>query len=159
MFQAIDGEYYVKHMTLQQVGALTPPDYHTNPHVQALRQAILTAKARYGRVSNEGYSGLLHLVWMLRGQDAFTDFYEYPEETHHFIAVLEETLRRHLIFLKDTCGELAYFVLGSCKNCMISPQTYDEFFREPESRISTLSTYLMGRSTCHGHPSLRQKVR
>ncbi len=71
---------------------------------------------------------------------------------------MEETLRRQLVFLKDTCGELAYFVLGSCKNCMISPQIYDEFFREPESRISTLSTYLMGYPRAMGIHHCGKKV-
>ncbi len=66
MFRTSDGEYDIKRMTIEQVGALTLPDYDANPHVEKLRQAILTAKARYGRVSNEGYSGLLHLHWMLR---------------------------------------------------------------------------------------------
>jgi uroporphyrinogen-III decarboxylase len=123
---------------------LSTPDYASSPAVESLRHAIRETKSKYGSAVNTSFSGLLYQAIKIRGQDIFTDFYEYPEMVHHLMTVLGETLYQHLKFLKDECGNLPYFVLGSCSNCMISPATYDEFLRPHEARISTLSQYIMG---------------
>lgn len=144
------GSYDVAPILLEQAQALTPPDYATNPAVQALRESITQTKAQYGKASNASFSGLLYMGLKLRGQDFFFDFYENQDITRHLVAVCTETLYRHLIFLKDTCGEIPYFVLGSCSNCMISPETYREFFLAGEAKISTLSSYLTGHTRAMG---------
>ena len=133
-----------------QVMALTPPDYATNPAVESLRQAIRETKHQYGSAVNTSFSGLLFQAMKVRGQELFIDFYENPAMVHHLMAVLGETLYRHLRFLKEECGTIPYFVLGSCSNCMISPTLYDEFLRPHEARVSTLSQYLMGHPRAMG---------
>ncbi len=138
------------HLAPEQVMTLSAPDYATNPAVESLRHAIRETKATYGNAVNTSFSGLLYQAIKVRGQDIFTDFYEYPEMVHHLMAVLGETLYRHLKFLKDECGVLPYFVLGSCSNCMISPAIYDEFLRPQDARVSTLSQYLMGHQRAMG---------
>jgi len=134
----------------EQVMKLSVPDYAGNPAVESLRKAIRETKSRYGSAVNTSFSGLLYQAMKVRGQDIFTDFYENPEMVHHLMTVLGETLYQHLKFLKDECGELPYFVLGSCSNCMISPATYDDFLRPHEARISTLSQYIMGHPRAMG---------
>ncbi len=134
----------------EQVMKLSPPDYADNPAVEALRKAIRETKDKYGSAVNSSFSGLLYPALKVRGQDIFTDFYENPEMVRHLMSVLGETLYRHLKFLKDECGDIPYFVLGSCSNCMISPATYDEFLRPHEARISTLSQYIKGRRRAMG---------
>jgi uroporphyrinogen-III decarboxylase len=134
----------------EQVLRLSPPDYATSPAVASLRQAIRETRRQHGSAVNTSFSGLLFQAMKVRGQDIFTDFYEFPEMLHHLMSVLGETLYRHLCFLKDECGSIPYFVLGSCSNCMISPALYDEFLRPHEARVSTLSNYLMGHPRAMG---------
>ena len=137
-------------LTPEQVMKLSPPDYAANPAVESLRKAIRETKDKYGSAVNTSYAGLLYPAMKIRGNDIFTDFYENPEMVRHLMSVLGETLYRHLKFLKDECGDIPYFVLGSCSNCMISPATYDEFLRPHEARISTLSQYIKGRRRAMG---------
>ncbi|HEY3376414.1 MAG TPA: hypothetical protein VGL77_02880 [Armatimonadota bacterium] len=144
------GGYEVVPLSREQLLALEPPDYASNAPVQALRAAILATKAEHGSVTCVSYSGLLYQALKLRGQELFYDFSEEPALVHHLAEVIGETLYRHLVFLKDTCGHLPYFVLGSCQNCMIAPALYEGFFRVHESRISTLSSYLMGHPRAMG---------
>jgi uroporphyrinogen-III decarboxylase len=134
----------------EQAMALTPPDFAANPAIDALRQAIRETRRLHGRVAPGGIAGLLYPALKIRGQDLFCDFYEHPGMVHHLMAVLGETLYRYLVFLKDECGEIPYFVLGSCSNCMISPATYQEFLLIHEARVSMLSPYIKGRARAMG---------
>ena len=145
-----DGSIGITPLSPEAVMALAPPDYADNPAVEALRRAIRETERTYGSATNSSFAGLLYPALKVRGQDLFCDFYENPSMVHHLMAVLGETLRRHLVFLKDECGDIPYFVLGSCSNCMISPATYEEFMLPHEARISTLSRYIKGRPRAMG---------
>ncbi len=144
------GGMAVTPLSPEQVMALTPPDFAVNPAIEALRQAIRDTKSTHGQVAPCGIAGLLYPALKVRGQDLFCDFYEDPDMVHHLMAVLGETLYGYLVFLKDECGEIPYFVLGSCSNCMISPATYETFMLFHEARISTLSHYIKGRPRAMG---------
>lgn len=134
----------------EEVMELEPPDFAMDPAIEELRQAIRKTKSEHGSAHPSGIAGLLYPALKIRGQDLFCDFYEHPEMVHHLMTVLGETLYRQLTFLKDECGEIPYFVLGSCSNCMISPDTYEEFMLPHEARVSTLSTYIKGRERALG---------
>ena len=144
------GGYEVEPMSLDRFAGLEPPDYDNNPFVQKLREAIRETRRKHGSAFDGSYSGLLHPAMKLRGQEIFSDFYDHPEEVHRFAAVMGETIRRHLLFLKEECGSLPYFVLGNCSNCMISPAVYGTFFVREESAISGLSEAVMGRRRAMG---------
>ncbi|HEY3379941.1 MAG TPA: uroporphyrinogen decarboxylase family protein [Armatimonadota bacterium] len=143
------GGWDVTPMSTEALRALMPPDYTTDPAVDALRRTLLQAPVGERRAETSG-AGVLRYLLLLRGQELFYDFSEEPELVHHMAGVVAETIIRHLVFMKDLCGDITYFVLGNCSNCMISPDVYDEFIRPHESRISTLSGYLKGRPRAMG---------
>jgi hypothetical protein len=140
----------VEPMSLERFAGLEPPDYDNNPFVQKLREAIRETRRKHGSAFDGSYSGLLYPAMKLRGQEIFSDFYEHPDEVLRFAAVMGETIRRHVLFLKQECGSLPYFVLGNCSNCMISPEIYTTFFLREESAISRLSERVMGRRRAMG---------
>jgi hypothetical protein len=144
------GGYEVVPVSVGEAMAMTVPDYDVSGPVQALRESIRETRARFGRAANSSFSGLFTMALRLRGQEIFYDFFERPEMVRHLVSVTTDTLERHLMFLKSECGDIPYFVLGSCSNCMISPDIYEEFFREGEARISRLSTYIKGRERAMG---------
>ncbi len=148
----------VEPMSLDRFAGLEPPDYDNNPFVQKLREAIRETRRKHGSAFDGSYSGLLHPAMKLRGQEIFSDFYEHPDEVHRFAVVMGETIRRHLLFLKQECGSLPYFVLGNCSNCMISPEIYETFFVREESAISRLSGPIMGRRRAMGVHHCGSKV-
>ncbi len=144
------GGYDVAPMSSERFAKLEPPDYDSNPFVQKLRDAIRATRREHGSAFDGSYSGLLYPALKLRGQEIFSDFYDQPQAVHRFATVMGETIRRHLLFLKEECGSLPYFVLGNCSNCMISPAIYETFFLREESAISRLSEPLMGRRRAMG---------
>ncbi len=144
------GGFDVEKMSVEQMVELRPPDYENNPIVRRLREAIRETRRRHGSAYDGSYSGLLYPALKLRGQEIFTDFYDHPDVVHRFTAVMEETIRRHLLFLKQECGSLPYFILGNCSNCMISPSIYERFLVAGESRLSLLSKAIMGRRRAMG---------
>lgn len=139
------GSYEIVPMAYEQLMEMTPPDYATSEPVQVLRKAIRETRAKHGSATNGGAAGLFTIALWLRGHEIFTDFFERPEEVKQWVMVFTEALHSHLKFQKDECGEIRYFGLGSCSNCMISPDIYEGFFREGEARIASLSTYMTGR--------------
>jgi hypothetical protein len=144
------GGYEVEPMSIERFARLEPPDYANNAFVEKLRDAIRETRRRHGSAFDGSYSGLLYPAMKLRGQEIFSDFYDHPNAVHRFAAVMGETIRRHLLFLKQECGTFPYFILGNCSNCMISPEIYKTFFVREESTISRLSAPIMGHRRAMG---------
>jgi hypothetical protein len=144
------GGHEVVPMSIEEIEAMDVPDYATSEPVQALRASIRQTKSRFGRAVSGGFSGVFAAALKLRGNDIFYDFYERPDFVHRMADVISATMYKHIEFPMDECGEIPYFVLGSCPNCMIRPDIYDEFFREGEARIASLSTRVKGHQRAMG---------
>lgn len=78
--------------------------------------------------------------WSLRGvENALTDFYEYPEETHRLYNALTEFYIRLLERAHDECGADGIFTsddLGTQTGPFFSPEIFQEFFLPYYTRIA-----------------------
>lgn len=130
-----------RHLEVDQIKRLKPPDLDENPLFQNLLAQVDWIAQEQGRV--EGYvnwQGVLNNAWRLRGEALFTDLWDAPERCRHLFecvctTMIEAAQRLHER-QRQSGVEIRFITVSNCLVNMVSPEQYRDFLLPFDKRIA-----------------------
>jgi uroporphyrinogen-III decarboxylase len=125
----------------EQVWALEVPDLTTTSPMRETIAMIDALEAQFGYLEGDiPWDGLQNVALDLRGQQLFLDYYDNPEQVHHLLEVIAQTIYGVADYVRQRTGTNSISLnrivasvdprLNLHSNCsvqMISRATYEEF--------------------------------
>jgi hypothetical protein len=130
-----------RNLGAEEVLALKAPDPATTWPMDRLIADMDALEGEFGWVCGDfDLDGVLNTALHLRGQELFTDFYEFPQLAHHLLSLvtqLQIAVARCVRARTGTCTvstnrsilnvDPSTFLHSNCSVQMVSPRVYDEF--------------------------------
>ena len=139
-----------RHMTIEELDAMQPPDPEENPDFRDLFRLIKELKSRFGYVEGDiGWGNLQNLALDMTGHEIFLAYYDNPAAVHRIYDKMNRNIIEVLNLIREETGTTSISVNRSVgkvdpainlqSNCsvqMISNETYEEFLLPHELTLS-----------------------